>query len=67
MTAEEKIFKVLEKIKGDIDISPAGSVIVYRVGQISEVKKENERLILQKLEEEGAISIIESYGNDSYA
>ncbi len=71
---ENKIYKeyiwIMDNIK-DIELrTPKGQYLLYKINKNSFSEgipaPNNERLILQKLEEEGAIKIINSYGNDSY-
>lgn len=65
MKAEEKIYKVLERIKSKIDLAPVGSVIEYRAGwEINELGAEEEILILNKLAEEGIIEVTANYASD---
>lgn len=65
MKAEEKIYKVLEKIKSKTDLAPVGSVIDYRAGwEVNELGAEDEILILNKLAEEGIIEVIANYASD---
>ena len=65
MKSEEKIYKVLERIKSKTDLAPAKSVIIYRAGQeISELGVEEEILILNKLSEEGVIEVTQNFANE---
>ena len=65
MKAEEKIYKVLEKIKSKIDLAPVGSIIDYRAGwEINELGAEDEILILNKLAEDGVIEVIDNFANE---
>lgn len=63
--SEEKIYKVLEKIKGKMDIAPVGSVIDYRAGrEMSEIRAEEEIMILNKLADEGVIEVVDNFVSD---
>ena len=65
MKSGEKIFKVLERIKGKTDIAPVGSVIDYRAGwEVDELGAEDEIMILNKLAEEGVIEVVNNYSSD---
>lgn len=65
MKAEEKIYKVLERIKSKTDLAPVGSVIVYRAGwEVNELGAEEEILILNKLAEDGIIEVTENFANE---
>jgi hypothetical protein len=65
MTSEEKIYKVLEKIKAKIDIAPIDSVIDYRAGEeVNKLSASDEILILNKLSDEGVIEIIDNFTSD---
>jgi hypothetical protein len=65
MTAEEKIFKVLEKIKSKADIAPAGAIFDYRAGwEVSGLGAEDEILILNKLAEDGVINVIDNFASE---
>lgn len=65
MTAEEKIFKVLERIKAKADIAPTGTVFDYRAGwEINELGAEDEILILNKLAEDGVIDVVDNFANE---
>lgn len=58
MTPEEKIFKVMKKIKEKIQISPKDSEISYRAGEeLFGLTPEEEIRILNKLNDEGVIKI----------
>ncbi len=65
MTSEEKIYKVLERIKGKVDISPVGSVIRYDAGyEVNELGATEEIMILNKLAEEGIIEVISNFSSE---
>lgn len=65
MKAEEKIYKVLEKIKSKTDLAPGGSVIDYRAGwEVDELGAEEEILILNKLVEDGIIEVTQNFENE---
>jgi len=65
MKAEEKIYKVLERIKSKIDLAPVGSVVDYRAGwEINELGAEDEILILNKLAEDGIIEVTQNLANE---
>jgi hypothetical protein len=65
MKAEEKIYKVLERIKSKTDLAPVGSVIDYRAGwEINELGAEEEILILNKLAEDGIIEVTQNFANE---
>ena len=65
MDSQEKILKVLETIKGKVDIAPADSVLDYRAGhESSEIGVEDEILILNKLASEGVIEVIDNYSSE---
>lgn len=65
MKSEEKIFKVLERIKNKVDISPSDSVLDYRAGwEVNEIGAEDEIMILNKLAEEGVIEVISNYTSE---
>jgi hypothetical protein len=65
MNPEEKIYIVMKKIKEKSLISPKDSEIVYRAGfESSNLKVEDEILILNKLNDEGAIKIIYNSGSE---
>ncbi|MEN9552305.1 MAG: hypothetical protein RI935_682 [Candidatus Parcubacteria bacterium] len=65
MKAEEKIYKVLERIKSKTDLAPTGSVVDYRAGwEIEEIGAGDEILILNKLAEEGVIEVVANYASD---
>ncbi len=65
MKAEEKIYKVLEKIKSKIDLAPTGSTINYRAGlEINELGTEEEILILNKLADDGIIEVTQNFANE---
>lgn len=65
MQAEEKIYKVLERIKSKTDLAPVGSVIDYRAGwEINELGAEEEILILNKLAEDGIIEVTQNLANE---
>ena len=65
MKAEEKIYKVLERIKSKTDLAPAGSVINYRAGwEVNELGAEEEILILNKLAEDGFIEVTDNFANE---
>lgn len=62
MKAEEKIYKVLERIKSKTDLAPVGSVIDYRAGwEINDLGAEEEILILNKLVEDGVIEVTQNF------
>lgn len=70
---ERKVYReyvyLMENIK-ELELkTPSGQPLTYRVNTNLIAKgvpmAEDERLMLQKLEEHGAINIIKSYGNDS--
>lgn len=65
MKAEEKIYKVLERIKSKTDLAPVGSVIDYRAGwEVNELGAEEEILILNKLTEDGIIEVTQNFANE---
>lgn len=65
MKPEEKIFIVMDRIKQKIDISPVGDRINYRAGEEeTELSVQEEISILNKLHDEGVISIEDNYGSD---
>jgi hypothetical protein len=65
MKSEEKIFKVLERIKNKVDISPSGSILEYKAGwEVDELGAEDEIMILNKLAEEGVIDIVGNYASE---
>jgi hypothetical protein len=65
MKSEEKIQKVLERIKEKVDIAPSGSVVDYRAGwEINELGAEDEIMILNKLADEGVIDVVDNYSSD---
>jgi hypothetical protein len=65
MKSEEKIFKVLQKIKDKIDLAPVDSVVDYRAGwEINELGAEDEILILNKLAEEGVIEVVGNFSSE---
>ena len=65
MTSEEKILKVLQAIKSKSDISPINAEISYYAGQESTgLSSEDEIMILNKIEEEGVISVISNYASE---
>jgi len=65
MTPEEKIYKVLKKLKGKMDIAPLNSEIKYRAGREgNDLSSSEEILILNKLESEGVIKIIYNAGTE---
>jgi len=65
MKAEEKIYKVLERIKSKTDLAPVGCVIEYRAGwEINELGAEEEILILNKLAEDGIIEVTQNFANE---
>ena len=70
---EAKVYKeyihLMENIK-ELELkTPNEQLLIYKVNTSFVADgvpmAEDERLMLQKLEEEGAINIIKSYGNDS--
>lgn len=65
MKPEEKILKVLQKIKEKMDISPDGSVLDYRAGmEGSGLKVNDEVMILNKLAEDQTIEIVDNFGSE---
>ncbi len=65
MKPEEKIYKVLERIKEKMDIAPADSVIDYRAGsEIHYLGTEDEIMILNKLADEGIIEVVSNFANE---
>lgn len=65
MKSEQKIYKVLERIKDKIDLAPVGSVVNYRAGwEVNELTVEDEVMILNKLFEEGIIEVVDNFGDD---
>lgn len=70
---ETKVYKeylyLMENIKELALKTPLGQPLTYKVNTNFVADgvpmAEDERLMLQKLEEKGAINIIKSYGNDS--
>ena len=65
MKSEEKIYKVLERIKGKADIAPKDSIIGYRAGEeVNELSAEDEIMILNKLADEGIIEVIDNFAGD---
>lgn len=59
MKAEEKIHKVLERIKGKAEIAPPGEVLDYRAGfEITSLNSEDDIMILNKLANEGIIEVV---------
>lgn len=65
MKSEEKIYKVLTRIKEKIDIAPSGAIIEYRAGQeIYDLSVEDQILILNKLAEEGVIEVVGNFGSE---
>lgn len=65
MKSEEKILKVLERIKEKVDIAPTGSIIDYRASwEGTDLSSEDEILILNKLAEEGIIEVVGNFGSE---
>lgn len=65
MKAEEKIYKVLLRIKEKSDISPPDSVIDYRAGEeIYALHADDEIMILNKLSDEGVIEVVGNFASD---
>ncbi|MCC7160552.1 hypothetical protein IT399_02450 [Candidatus Nomurabacteria bacterium] len=65
MKAEEKIYKVLERIKSKTDLAPVGSIIDYRAGwETNELGAEEEILILNKLAGDGIIEVTQNFANE---
>ena len=65
MKPEEKIYIVLERIKGKADISPKDSVLDYRAGwEADDLTAADEIMILNKLAEEGIIEVVNNYSSD---
>lgn len=65
MKSEEKIYKVIEKIKEKIDIAPNGATIEYRAGkELDDLNTEEDVLILNKLVEEGAIEVVGNFSSE---
>ena len=65
MNSREKILCVLEKIKQKHELAPVGSVLNYRAGkEASGLTAEEEILILNKLEEDGAIEVVSNFANE---
>ncbi|OYV63590.1 MAG: hypothetical protein B7X03_01060 [Parcubacteria group bacterium 21-58-10] len=65
MTPDEKIFKVLERIRNKAAISPVGAVIDYRAGwEVDSLTAEDEIQILNKLAAEGAIDVVDNFSSE---
>jgi len=65
MDSKEKIFAVLKRIKGKVEISPDGATLDYRAGEeIDELSTQDEIMILNKLEEDGIIEVVQNYASD---
>ena len=66
MKSEKKILKVLQMIQEKIDISPVNSVIDYRAGlERTGLNVQDEVMILNKLAEDGFITVINNFGSES--
>lgn len=65
MKSEEKIYRVLERIKGKIDIAPQGVIVNYRAGwEADDLTAEDEIMILNKLADEGIIDVVRNFSSD---
>jgi len=65
MSPEEKIYKVLRRIKEKVDISPANSIVNYRAGEeVNVLGTEDEIMILNKLADERIITVVQNFASD---
>lgn len=65
MKPEEKINRVLEVIKEKFDLGIDGMTLEYRAGFMgSKVPQSDEIIILNKLDQEGAIDIVGNFASD---
>jgi len=65
MTPEEKIYKVLEKIKEKASIASLGAVLDYRAGKEKvELTPSDEIMILNKLADEGIIEVVDNFSSE---
>ncbi len=64
MAPEQKIFIVMKRIREKYLISPKDSDINYIAGSETNLKAEEEILILNKLNDEGIIKIIGNFSSE---
>ncbi|MDX9913507.1 MAG: hypothetical protein RBS77_02925 [Candidatus Moranbacteria bacterium] len=65
MKSEEKIYKVLKRIKEKTEIAPSDAVVYYRAGyEVDELDTEDEIMILNKLADLGIIEVVGNFSSE---